>query len=90
MRTLPLGDDRPHERHRPNRHDRRQHTGEDRGDKGFRDKARVRSGVAMNVVRIRPVRCSPVIVNADSIISTGTPNIATPMAARSGGSGEGA
>ena len=38
----------------------------------------------MNVVRMDPVRCSPVIVSAGSIIGAGTPNVATPIAARSG------
>src|ERR1700742_1767902 len=47
----------------------------------------VRSGVAMNVVRIMPLRYSPVTVIAARTISTGTPNTTTPIAAFSGGSG---
>ncbi len=43
----------------------------------------------MKVVRIRPLRYSLVTVNADRIISTGTPKTATPMAAFSGSSGPG-
>jgi hypothetical protein len=39
----------------------------------------------MNVARIKPLRYSPVIVMAERIISSGTPNVPTPMAARSGG-----
>ncbi len=46
----------------------------------------VRFGVTMNVVRIIPLRYSPVTVIAARIISTGTPNTATPVAALSGGS----
>ena len=41
----------------------------------------------MNVVRIMPLRYSPVTVIAARTISTGTPNTATPIAAFSGGSG---
>ena len=50
----------------------------------FATTTRVRFGMAANVVRIIPLRYSPVIVIADSTISTGTPNTATPRAARSG------
>src|ERR1700682_2269168 len=46
----------------------------------------VRLGVAMNVVRIVPLRYSPVTVIDARTISTGTPNTATPIAAFSGGS----
>src|SRR5262245_43038572 len=53
----------------------------------FATNTRVRFGVAMNVVRIIPLRCSPVTVVAARTISTGTPNTATPVAAFSGGSG---
>src|SRR5215211_3636789 len=47
----------------------------------------VRLGVAMNVVRIIPLRYSPVTVIAARMISTGTPNTAAPVAAFSGASG---
>ena len=53
----------------------------------FATSTSVRFGVAMNVVRIIPLRYSPVTVIEARIISTGTPNTATPMAAFSGGSG---
>ena len=43
----------------------------------------------MNVVRIMPLRYSLVTVSADRIISTGTPKMATPIAAFSGASGPG-
>ena len=46
----------------------------------------VRFGVASKVVRISPLRYSPVIVIEDSTIRTGTPNTATPSAALKGGS----
>ena len=52
----------------------------------FAINTRVRFGVAMNVVRIIPLRYSPVTVIAARIISTGTPNTATPVAVLSGGS----
>src|ERR1700759_2498788 len=47
----------------------------------------VLSGVAMNVVRIMPLRYSLVTVIAARTISTGTPNTATPIAALSRPSG---
>ena len=47
----------------------------------------VRFGVAMNVVRIIPLRYSAVIVMDASTINTGTPNTAAPSAARSGPNG---
>src|SRR5215213_2642894 len=53
----------------------------------FASKTAVRLGVAMNVVRIIPLRYSPVTVIAARIISTGTPKTAAPVAAFSGGSG---
>src|ERR1700741_218083 len=53
----------------------------------FAINTKVRFGVAMNVVRIIPLRYSPVTVIAARIINTGTPNTATPVAAFSGGSG---
>src|SRR4029077_17960352 len=53
----------------------------------FATNTKVRLEVAMNVVRIMPLRYSPVTVIAARTISTGTPNTATPVAAFSGGSG---
>src|SRR5258705_3053551 len=53
----------------------------------FATNTRLRLGVAMNVVRIKPLRYSPVTVIAARTISTGTPNTATPRAAFSGGRG---
>src|SRR4029453_18853840 len=53
----------------------------------FATNTRVRFGVAMNVVRIMPLRYSPVTVIAARTINTGTPNTATPVATFSGGSG---
>jgi hypothetical protein len=53
----------------------------------FAANTRLRLGVAMNVVRIIPLRYSPVTVIAARTMSTGTPNTATPVAAFSGGSG---
>ena len=47
----------------------------------FATSTSVRFGVAMNVVRIIPLRYSPVTVIDASTISTGTPNTATPIAA---------
>ena len=43
----------------------------------------------MNVVRIMPLRYSLVTVSAARIISTGTPNTATPIAAFSGAAAPG-
>src|ERR1700681_3396772 len=53
----------------------------------FATNTKLRFGVAMNVVRIMPLRYSPVTVIAARIISTGTPNTAAPIAAFPGGSG---
>ena len=52
----------------------------------FATTTRVRFGLAANVIRIIPLRYSPVIIIDDSTMRTGTPNTATPSAAFSGGS----
>ena len=51
----------------------------------FATSTRVRFGTAMNVVRISPLLYSLVTVSDARIISTGTPKMATPIAAFSGG-----
>ena len=64
------------------------HTPENRAaTTAFAASTSVRFGVARNVVRTSPLRYSPVTVIDARIISTGTPNTATPIAAFSGGSG---